>query len=123
MKLRTFQEAVEDYEQLTGEDFEYKVPYENLKILDSNEFMTWRIGEKNGQRYFEIRQTYGFMKNFVDFIREVMEANGLEWIVTSTQRDPRAHIKKWKMELLPEYCYEFEGRRYNVLKGHISNLR
>lgn len=125
MKLNSFYEAVTDYERLTnGEKFEWNAGYENLKVLPTNEFMTWRIGEKDGIRYFEIRQTYArSFSNFVPFIKEIMEKEKLEWIVTTTQRDPKGHIRKWSMVRLPEYDYTHEGRRYFVLKGHISNLR
>lgn len=123
MKLSSFPEAVADYERITGEKFEWIVGYDHLKVLPSNEFMTWRIGEKEGTRYFEIRQTYGFMKNFVDWIKEIMNKEGLEWIVTMTTRDPKAHLRKWSMRRLPEYDYVYEGRSYQVLIGHISNLK
>lgn len=123
MKLNTFAEAVTDYERLTGETFEWKVGYEDLKVLPSNDFMTWRIGEKEGIRYFEMRQTYGWLKNFIPWIKEVMKKNNLEWIVTMTTRNPKAHMRKWKMERLEKYDYEFEGRKYYVLLGHIDNLK
>ena len=124
MKLNTFAEAVFDYERLTGETFEWKAGFENLNVLPSNEFMAWRIGEKDGIRYFEIRQTYArSFSHFVPFVKETMEKENLEWIVTMTQRNPKAHEKKWRMIRLPEYDYEHEGRKYFVLKGHISNLK
>ena len=63
MKLNSLDEAIKDYEAITGEDFEWNSDYENLIVLPDNSFMTWRIGEYDGYRYFEIRQTYGFVKN------------------------------------------------------------
>lgn len=123
MKLNSFKEAVDDYERLTGEDFEFKIPYENLKILDSNEFMTWKIHDYNGLRFFEIRQTYGFVKNFVPWIKEIMAEENLSLIITMTQRDPKAHIRKWKMSHLKSRDYDYEGRHYHVLVGHVANLK
>lgn len=123
MNLNSFPEAVADYERLTGETFEWN-PDEDMKVLDSNEFMTYRYGDYEGVPYFEIRQTYAkSFSSFVPFIREEMNKRNIKWIVTTTQRDPKAHIKKWKMKRLPEFDYEFEGRFYYVLLGHISNLK
>ena len=123
MKLSSFPEAVAHYEELTGEQFEWRIGYEDLKVLPSNEFMTWRIGEKYGIRYFQINQTYGFMKNFVPWIKEIMDQNDLEWIITTTQRDPKAHVRKWKMAHLKDRDYWHDGRFYHVLIGHIANLK
>lgn len=123
MKLNSFAEAVADYEKITGESFEWKVGYEELKVLPSNEFMTWRIGQKDGNRYFEVRQTYGWIKNFVPWIKEVMHKNNLELIVTMTTHNPKGFIRKYKMERLPHYDYEYCGRKYHVLITHISNLK
>ena len=123
MKLNSLDEAIKDYEAITGEDFEWNSDYENLIVLPDNSFMTWRIGEYDGYRYFEIRQTYGFVKNFIDRIKKIMSENNVEYIVTSTQRSPKAHIRKWKMTHLMERDYSFEGRNYHVLLGHINNLK
>ena len=123
MKLYTFEESAEDYERLTGESFEFNIQYENLKLLDSNEFMTWRIGERFGYRFFEIRQTYGFVKNFVPWIEKMMKENNINLILTMTQRSPKAHIRKWKMAWMKDWDYDFEGRHYHVLLGNIANLK
>lgn len=122
MKLSSFPEAVKHYEELTGEDFEWNRD-EGCWVLDSNEFMTYRIGDYKGIKYFEIRQTYGFTKNFVQKIKEYMQQHNLKWIVTTTQRNPKAHIKKWKMKHLSKFDYDFEDRHYYVLLGFIDNLK
>lgn len=122
MKLASFPEAVRDYERITGETLLWSLDLD-LKVLDSNEFMLWAVREREGQRYFWLDQTYGFIKNFVPFIKDICSKNNIEWLVTGTTRDPKMHIKKWSMERLPQFDYEYEGRRYFILKGHISNLR
>ena len=94
-----------------------------LKVLPSNEWLIWAIGEREGLSYLWLDQSYGFMKIFVPFLLNIMDIAGLEWIVTATTRNPKAHIRKWAMVRLPEYDYEFEGRNYFVLKGHKTNLK
>ena len=80
-------------------------------------------GEREGLSYLWLDQSYGFMKNFVPFLLRIMDIAKLEWIVTATTRNPKAHQRKWKMERLPAFDYDFEGRRYFVLKGHKTNLK
>lgn len=136
MKLDSLASAIADYERITGETVDLAAfsetvndmrfdPITNkyLKVLPSNEWLIWAIGEREGLSYLWLDQSYGFMKNFVPFLINIMDVANLEWIVTATTRNPKAHIRKWKMERLPEYDYEFEGRKYFVLKGHKTNLK
>lgn len=94
----------------------------SLKLV-GDEFMLWKLAIKDGTPYFWIGQMFGQMKNFEAFIREVCTAANIEWIVTATTRNPKAHIRKWSMVHMGSYDYEFEGRHYHVLKGNIQNLR
>ena len=136
MRLDSLASAIADYERITGETVDIAAfsetvndmrfdPIENkyLKVLPSNEWLIWAIGEREGLSYLWLDQSYGFMKNFVPFLLNIMDIAGLEWIVTATTRNPKMHIRKWSMQLLPEYDYEFEGRKYYVLKGHRDNLK
>lgn len=136
MRLDSLASAVADYERITGETVDLAAfsetvndmrfdPTTNkyLKVLPSNEWLIWAIGEREGLSYLWLDQSYGFMKNFVPFLLGIMDIAKLEWIVTATTRNPRAHLRKWAMVRLPEYDYEFEGRKYFVLKGHRVNLR
>ena len=135
MRFDNLAEAVKDYERITGETVElwkyneyingcFYSEEENkyLKVLPSNEWLIWAIGKREGLSYLWLDQSYGFIKNFVPFLLEVMDINNLEWIVTATTRNPKAHIRKWKMEHLTDFDYEYEGRHYYVLKGHKTNL-
>jgi hypothetical protein len=122
MKLSSIDEAIADYERITGETFEQPQDCA-IKILPSNEFMIWKLGLHNGVPFFFINQTYGEMIHFGDFIREVCKEAGITQIVTSTTRNPKMHIRKWKMERLPEFDYEHEGRRYFMLNGLVSSLK
>ena len=136
MKLSSLESAIADYERITGEH----VPLEDyteqqagcfydpqnhkyFKVLPSNEWLIWAIGEREGLSYLWLDQSYGFMKHFVPFLLNIMDVAGLEWIVTATTRNPKAHIRKWAMFRLPEYDYEYDGRHYFVLKGHKTNLK
>ena len=136
MKLSSLESAIADYERITGEH----VPLEDyteqqagcfydprnhkyFKVLPSNEWLIWAIGEREGLSYLWLDQSYGFMKNFVPFLLGVMDVAKLEWIVTATTRNPKAHIRKWAMRRLEKYDYEYEGRHYFVLKGHRENLK
>jgi hypothetical protein len=136
MKLASLSAAISDYRNITGEKVEnYRyTDYINgnfydiernkyLRILPSNEWLIWAVGERYGFRYLWLDQSYGFINHFVPYLLEVMRFNNLEWICTATTRNPKAHIRKWKMERLPEHDYMFEGRFYFVLKGHRSNLK
>lgn len=116
-------ESITKYERITGEGFE--IPDDHtIKIMPTGEFMVWKLGVHDSIPFFFINQTYAkSFSAFVPFIKEVCKAAGIETIVTATTRNPRAHIKKWKMERLPEFDYEHEGRSYFMLKGHISNLK
>lgn len=122
MKLSSFHEAVADYERITGETFLWSSGLD-LKVFGSNEFMLWAIREHEGEKYFYVDQTYGQSKNIVPFIKKVMQENNLIYWATSTCRNPKPFIRKWKMEHLPTFDYDYEGRHYYLLKGHISNLK
>ena len=112
--------SITKYERITGETF-YQSPDLSLKVLGDS-FMLWKLAIKDGVPYFWIDQTLArSFSVFVPFIKEVCQVAEIEWIVTATTRNPRAHVKKWKMELVSEY--DFENRHYFVLKGHIKNLK
>lgn len=120
MKLDSIESAIKDYERITKEPVECDEK-SAVKILPTNEFMIWRLGVYENTPYFYIDQTYAKnFSNFVPFIKEVCKAAGIKTIVTATQR-PKAHYRKWKMELLKEY--DFDGRHYYLLKGDIKNLK
>lgn len=117
----SLEDSIAKYQQITGETVEVKPGYA-VKIIDDN-FMVWRLGVRDGTPYFWVDQMYGQMKHFEEFIREVCKAAGIDTIATATTRDPKAHIRKWKMTRVPECDYTHEGRFYFVLKGNISNLK
>ena len=122
MNLNSLSETITKYEQITGETF-YQSPDLSLKVLGDS-FMLWRLSIRDGVPYFWIDQSYArSFSVFVPFIREVCQAANIETIVTATTRNPKAHIRKWSMVHLPDLDYEFEGRHYHILKGHISNLK
>ena len=122
MKLSNLQEAIADYEKITGETF-LQSPDLALKVLGDC-FMLWKLAIRDGVPFFWIDQTYAkSFSVFVPFIKEVCQMAEIETIVTATTRKPNAHIKKWKMFHLPELDYEYEGRHYHVLKGDIQNLK
>ena len=136
MRLDSLTSAIADYERITGETVDLAAfsetvndmlfdPTTNkyLKVLPSNEWLIWAIGEREGLSYLWLDQSYGFMKNFVPFLLGIMDIANLEWIVTATTRNPRAHLRKWSMRRLEKYDYEYEGRKYYVLLGHKSNLK
>jgi len=126
------QEMVQKYEKITGEtvsfdNFFFDGDYHNkdnlhFKLFPEG-FLFWAIIERNGKRYFFMGQTYGKMAGMVDYIKKVMAMNGLVDIVTATTRNPKAHVRKWKMEYLPQYNYVFKGRIYHVLIGTVDNLK
>ncbi len=97
--------------------------YEYFKYFKDNGFLFWSITKRHGVKALVLRQTYGNVKGMVDYIRSVCELNGINKIVTMTTRNPKAHIRKWKMEHLEQYDYDYEGRHYYVLVGDLENLR
>ena len=119
MKLNSYEEAIADYERITGENFKWKSDLVVYK-LDSHEFMLWKIDSKYGKEYFWIDQTYGHMKNFIPFIIEMCRLNNIEWVVTATCRNPKAFIRKYGFVHLKGYDYEYQNRKYSVLIVPIS---
>lgn len=114
--------SIANYERITKETF-HQSPDLALKVLGDS-FMLWKLAIRDGVPYFWIDQTYArSFSVFVPFIKEVCQVAGIETIVTATTRNPRAHVKKWKMVHMPKLDYEYEGRHYHILKGHISNLK
>jgi hypothetical protein len=122
MKLDSIDSAIQDYERITGELFDIFNPDLTPIVLPSNEFLLYQIGERDGMRYFEINQTYGYVRNFTDHIKIIMEENKLSHIVTFTQRNPKYHIRKYKLKRLPQYDYDYEGRHYYCLIGNLDGL-
>lgn len=136
MKLSSLKEAISDYERITSEtvsNYDY-TDYTNgvffnpknnkyLLVLPSNEWCIYAIGEREGLSYLHLDQCYGFMKHLAPHLIRIMEICKLETIVTSTQRNPKYHIRKWKLKHLPELDYDDEGRHYHVLQGDISGLK
>lgn len=123
MKQSNIFDSIKKYEQLTGEKF--LQPNDcAIKIIE-NEFMIWKLGIREGVSFFYIDQTYAkSFSVFVPFIREVCKAADIEWIVTSTKRNPRAHVKKWNMQRVKEEEWDdYNGKHYYVLKSHIDNLK
>lgn len=120
MKLQTLQSAIADYTKRTGEEVECDDQCA-VKILPTNEWMIWKLGVRDGTPFFWIDQVYAkSFTSFVPFIQEVCKAAEVTIIVTATQR-PKAHYRKWKMELIEEYDYG--NRHYHLLKGDIKNLK
>ena len=121
-KTNGFEESVKKYELKTNETF-YQPTDCAIKII-ANEFMIWKLGIREGVPFFWIDQCFAkSFSIFVPFIREVCQVAEITTIVTATTRKPNAHVKKWKMVHLPELDYEYEGRKYHVLKGDIQNLK
>lgn len=135
MKLSNINEMVEDYERLTGEKVDLqrfkwidKIGYVDkdnmhLKIVPDGGFFIWAIDERDGERYLYLDQQYGLFKSVVPYLKEVMLMNGLKSIVTVTHRNPKPFIRKWKMQRLEQYDYDYENRHYYVLQTGIENLR
>lgn len=122
MNQSNIQDSIKKYEEITGETF-LQSPDLALKVIGDN-FMLWKLAIRDGVPYFWIDQTYAkTFSVFVPFIKEVCQVAEIEWIVTSTQRPTKIYERKWGMDRLIEQDYEFEGRSYSVLKGHISNLK
>lgn len=135
MKLNNINDMVADYERLTHEKvnlsaFQWvdKIGFIDnknfhLKIIPGGGFFIWSVAQsENGSKYLYLGQFYGFVKAVVPYLKKVMAMNGLTDIITATQRNPKAHMRKWKMERLPEYDYDFNGHHYYMLKGNIANL-
>jgi hypothetical protein len=118
----TLAESIEKYERITGEEFNHS-PDLDLKTTPDGEFMLWKLFVHDDVPYFWIDQTFGQMIHFGDFIRGVCKSADITQIVTATTRNPKFHIRKWKMERLPEHDYCFEGRFYYVLKGSVNSLK
>lgn len=112
--------TIHKYEQKTGETVTCP-PECAIKII-GDEFMIWKLGIRDGTPYFWIDQTFGNMSNFAPFIREVCAAAGIEWLVSATQRDPKLYARKWKCVEVPEYAYEYEGRKYRIVKGRLEDF-
>ncbi len=133
MKLSSLQEMVKDYEKITGESVDLTVFFfdddfhdkrnRHLKYFPAIGFLIWGILPYEGERYFAILETYGKVTGMVDYIKDVMRMNGLSKIVTFTTRNPRAHIRKWKMQRHPDLDYDAGNHHYFVLTGTIENLR
>ena len=123
---------IKDYERITGESLSFEGFFfdedchdkrnRHLKYFPDTGFLIWGILEYEGKRYFAMLETYGKVAGMVDYIKKVMKMNGLSKIVTFTTRNPRAHIRKWKMIHHSEQDYDYEGRHYYVLTGTIENL-
>lgn len=136
MKLNNLAKAITDYEHLTGETVdlsEYTIPQAGclfnpqtnkyLKVLASNEWCIFAIGEREGLSYLHLDQTYGRMSNLAPFLLEIMRIANLKIVTTTTQRKPEIHCRKYKMKRLPEFDYDFEGRHYYFLIGDINGLK
>lgn len=133
MKLDSLKDMVRDYERITGEsvnldglffDGDFHDKYgTHLMFFPNTGFLFWQLIKHEGVIYFQILETYGKFHKMTDYIREVMMLNGVKDIVTMTTRNPKGHIRRWKMIHHPEHDYDYEGRHYYVLTGTIENLR
>ncbi len=135
MKLNNLHEMVQDYEARTGDAISFDGFYFDchnglkdelntyFKFFPGTGFLFWDIFEFNSERYFRMKQTYGMVSGMVDYIKKVMWLNGLTNILTYTARDPKFHIRKWRMTHLADYDFEEDGRTYHVLIGTVDNLR
>lgn len=123
-EVHSIEEAIADYERITGDKIRYSADDSfYMHVLPNYHFIIWAILDHNGERYLWLGECYGFMKEFWEYLDKVMEMNDVNVIVTATPRDGRAHIRKWKMERLPERDFTSEeGIRYHVLKGYRKNL-
>lgn len=124
-EVHSLEEAIEDYEAITGDKIHYD-PDDcfYIHVLPNFHFIIWAILEEKGERYLWLGECYGNMREFWEYFDKVMELNHLETIVTATPRDGRAHIRKWKMERLPDKDFvSASGVQYRVLKGTREGLR
>ena len=123
-EVHSIEEAIADYEEITGDKIQYDEKDKfYIQVLPNYHFFIWAILEEDGERVFWLGECYGKFSEFVDYIDEVMEINKLDTIVTATPRDGRAHIRKWKMERLPDRDFVSDrGIYYRVLKGKRENL-
>ncbi len=132
MKSHDLFEMVDDYQKITGETIDFNGFFFDGDLHDGQNkhfrffpqigFLFWGIQENAGVRYFSMLETYGKVSGMVDYIKSVMLLNGLTQILTMTTRNPKAHIRKWKMEHHQELDYDYDGRHYYVLTGNIVNL-
>lgn len=124
-EVHSIEEAILDYETITGDKIQYD-PGDcfYMHVLPNFHFIIWAILEDEGERYLWLGECYGNMKEFWQYFDRVMEMNGLDIIITATPRDGRAHIRKWKMERLPEKDFiSKSGIEYHVLKGIRKELQ
>lgn len=133
MKLSNLQEMIQDYERITGETIDltgytWEKDFTNdegrhFKFFPNVGFLFWDLFDHEGVTYFRMLETYGFVSGMVDYVKEVMALNNCTDILTFTTRNPKMHIRKWKMIHHPEFDYEHEGKTYHVLTGTVDNLR
>ena len=119
MRLGSLEEAMRDFEIRTGERINLRpdlVPY----CTDTNDFMFWKIEEFNGEQCFIINQTYGNAKNLIPFIAEMCRINNIEWVATTTKRNPETFVRKYGFMRLPAFDYVVNGEKYYVLALHTS---
>lgn len=134
MKLDSLRDMIADYEKHTGEvvdmaDFfiddngimkdEYNTYF---KYFHKKGFLFFDIREHDGVKYLELLQTYGYFKYMADFVKEVMRMNGIEYVLTATTRNPKAHCRKWKMERMENLDYDYRGKKYYVIRTHYDNV-
>lgn len=124
-QVNSIAEAVADYEAITGDVLEYDESDRfYVHVLPNYHFVFWAIMEEDGERFLWLGECYGKMNEFCDYLDQVMEMNNLDTIITATPRDGRAHVRKWKMERLPEKDFiSPSGVKYRVLKGTRAGLR
>lgn len=124
-EVHSIAEAVADYEAITGDVLEYDASDRfYVHVLPNYHFVFWAIMEEDGERFLWLGECYGKMSEFWEYLDKVMEMNNLDTIVTATPRDGRAHVRKWKMERLPDKDFVSDtGITYHVLKGTRENLK
>lgn len=132
MKLSSLQEMIKNYERITGESISFEGFFfdddlhdkqgTHFKFFPNAGFLFWQLIKHERIVYFQILETYGRFHKMTDYIREVMMLNDVKDIVTMTTRNPKGHIRRWKMVHHPEQDYDYEGRHYYVLTGTIENL-
>lgn len=124
-EVHSIAEAVADYESITGDVLRYDADDRfYVHVLPNYHFIFWAIMEEDGERFLWLGECYGKMSEFWEYLDKVMEMNNLDTIVTATPRDGRAHVRKWKMERLPDKDFVSDtGITYHVLKGTRENLK